>query len=162
MNTDQITVHRQGRNLGPFTLAEINQKLQAGEFAATDLAWPQSAPNWVPLGALPGVLPPAPPPPGGPPPLPAAPMEQGDATGGIIPYKNPKALTAYYLGVFSLVPCLGLILAIPAIILGVMGLKARKVHPQVHGLAHAWIGIIAGTIVILAHGIALALLASRR
>ena len=45
------------------------------------------------------------------------PVEQGDATGGIIPYKNGPALMAYYLGIFSLIPCLGLVLAIPAFVL---------------------------------------------
>ena len=29
---------------------------------------------------------------------------EGDATGGVIPYKNVPALVAYYLGVFSLIP----------------------------------------------------------
>ena len=33
----------------------------------------------------------------------------GDATGGIIPYKNPPALIAYYCGIFSLLPCIGLV-----------------------------------------------------
>ena len=28
--------------------------------------------------------------------------------GAFIPYKNPMGLTAYYLGVFSFIPCLGL------------------------------------------------------
>jgi len=32
---------------------------------------------------------------------------EGDATGGIIPYKNPKALIAYYLGIFSGLPLCG-------------------------------------------------------
>jgi hypothetical protein len=160
---EQITVHRLGQSLGPFTLAEINQKLQTGELEATDLAWPQGAPNWVPLRSIPGILPAAPPP------LPqsyrsaaAAPDEHGDATGGIIPYKNPKALTAYYLGVFSLIPCLGFLLAIAAVVLGTMGLKARKAHPQVHGLAHAWIGIILGVLVIIAHVIAFAVITAQR
>ena len=33
---------------------------------------------------------------------------QGDATGGVIPYKNAPALVAYYLGLFSIFPVLGL------------------------------------------------------
>ena len=33
--------------------------------------------------------------------------EQADATGGVIPYENPRALTAYYLAVFALIPCIG-------------------------------------------------------
>ncbi len=67
-----------------------------------------------------------------------------DNTGGLIPYKNPHALIAYYLGLFSLFPCVGLLLAIPAFILGIMGLKRYKANPIIHGSVHAWIGIIMG------------------
>ena len=69
---------------------------------------------------------------------------EGDATGGIIPYKNPPALIAYYLGLFSLLPLVGLLLGIPAFILGIMGLKKRKQNPEVKGSVHAWIGILMG------------------
>jgi hypothetical protein len=78
--------------------------------------------------------------------------EEGDATGGIIPYKNGPALAAYYLGIFSLLPCIGLVLAIPAFILGIMGLKKRKENPAVKGSVHAWIGIIMGGIFTLGRG----------
>jgi len=74
------------------------------------------------------------------------PLEQGDGTGGIIPYKNGHALIAYYLGVFSIIPCLGLLLAIPALILGIIGLKKRKANPLIKGSVHAWVGIIMGGI----------------
>ena len=74
------------------------------------------------------------------------PTAQGDATGGIIPYKNGHALVAYYLGVFSIIPCFGLLLAIPALILGIIGLKKRKANPLIKGSAHAWVGIIMGGI----------------
>ena len=72
--------------------------------------------------------------------------EQGDATGGVIPYKNGPALAAYYLGIFSLLPCGGLLLAIPALIFGIIGLKRRRENPAVKGSVHAWIGIIMGGI----------------
>ncbi|MGY8766855.1 MAG: DUF4190 domain-containing protein [Pirellulales bacterium] len=78
--------------------------------------------------------------------------EKGDATGGLIPYKNVPALISYYLGVFSIIPCLGLLLAIPAIILGVIGLKKKAKNPLVKGTAHAWVGIIMGTIFTLLWG----------
>jgi hypothetical protein len=77
--------------------------------------------------------------------------DEGDATGGLIPYKNPKALTAYYVGVFSLIPCIGVLLAVVAVVLGVMGLKYAKQHPSARGQAHAIVGIVLGTLVILAH-----------
>ena len=73
-----------------------------------------------------------------------SPANEGDATGGLIPYKNPHALIAYYLGLFSLFPCVGLLLAIPAFILGIIGLQKVKKNPVISGTVHAWIGIIMG------------------
>jgi len=70
----------------------------------------------------------------------------------LIPTKNPNALIAYYLGVFSLIPCLGLILAIPALILGLKGLKFANEHPETKGKAHAWVGIIMGALFTLIWG----------
>ncbi len=81
----------------------------------------------------------------------------GDSTGGVIPYKNPAALTAYYLGLFSLLPCFGLALAIPALILGIIGLQKRRQNPAIKGSVHAWIGIIMGGLFTLIWG-ALAIL----
>lgn len=75
---------------------------------------------------------------------------QADATGGLVPYKNPSALTAYYLSVFSLIPCIGLFLGIPAIVLGIKGLKFQKANPHAAGVAHAWVGIILGSLTSLA------------
>jgi hypothetical protein len=77
--------------------------------------------------------------------------EEGDGTGGLIPYKNPKALSSYYVGVFSLIPCIGFLLAIVAIVLGFMGLKYAKAHPTAKGQAHAIVGILLGTLVLLGH-----------
>jgi hypothetical protein len=62
----------------------------------------------------------------------------------IIPYKNAPALIAYYLGIFSLIPCTGLITGIIAFILGLKGLKNVKEHPEAKGKVHAWIGILCG------------------
>lgn len=88
--------------------------------------------------------------PGGTPP--PTPQGEGDATGGVIPYKNPAALTAYYLGLFSLLPCLGILLAIPAFILGIIGLRKRKQNPAIRGGVHAWIGVIMGGLFTLIWG----------
>lgn len=82
----------------------------------------------------------------------AAAADQGDATGGIIPYKNPPALTAYYCGIFSLVPFLGIFVGIPALILGIVGLKKKKANPAISGTAHAWVGIILGSLTTLLWG----------
>ena len=72
------------------------------------------------------------------------PSAEGDATGGMIPYKNPHALTAYYLGIFSGLPLLGLPIGIAAFVLGLKGLRARKENPVIKGSVHAAIGIGCG------------------
>lgn len=65
-------------------------------------------------------------------------------TAKVIPYKNPKALTAYYLGLCSGLPLIGLPLGIASFVLGIQGLQARQRDPAIHGSAHAWIGIGCG------------------
>jgi hypothetical protein len=88
--------------------------------------------------------------------LPPQPTE-GDATGGVIPYKNVPALLAYYFGLFSLLPCVGLLLAVPALILGIIGLSKRKKNPAIKGSVHAWIGIVMGGLFTLIWGAVLVL-----
>ncbi|MDY7010171.1 MAG: hypothetical protein SVV80_05390 [Planctomycetota bacterium] len=68
----------------------------------------------------------------------------GDATGGLIPYKNVPALVTYYLGILSLIPGVGLILGLAAFVLGIAGLVKADKHPEVKGQVHAWVGIIIG------------------
>jgi hypothetical protein len=72
---------------------------------------------------------------------------QGDATGGVIPYKNVPALAAYYIGIVSLLCCfVGLPVGIAAVVLGIMGLQKRARQPEVKGSVHAWIGIVCGVL----------------
>jgi hypothetical protein len=75
---------------------------------------------------------------------------EATALGGLIPYKNSSALTAYYLGVFSLVCG---ILSIPAVIFGIMGLKFALLHPELKGKAHAWVGIVLGGVTTLLYAV---------
>jgi hypothetical protein len=81
--------------------------------------------------------------------------DEGDATGGIIPYKNPKALIAYYLGIFSGFPVIGFFFAVPALVLGIMGLRDRNRNPVIKGSIHAGIGIGCGAIFTLLWGAAI-------
>jgi hypothetical protein len=69
-----------------------------------------------------------------------------DAVEVFIPYKNPKGLIAYYLGLFSFIPCFGLLLGPAGIILGIMGLRYSKAHPEARGAGHAIAGIVLGAI----------------
>lgn len=83
-----------------------------------------------------------------PPPLAAAP--EGDATGGLIPYKNKHALIGYYMSIGGLllmcVPLLGLAYGIAVIYCGIKGRKNAIEHPEVKGSVHAWIAIVGGVI----------------
>ena len=65
-----------------------------------------------------------------------------DRVAGMIPYKNPAALIAYYLGVFSVIPCFPI--GIAAFVMGIIGLINVRREPQVRGTVHAWIGIVMG------------------
>jgi len=78
------------------------------------------------------------------------PPAQGDATGGVIPYKNMPALLAYYLGILSLLCCFVAVpLGIVSLVLGIVGLQRRAANPAIHGTAHAWIGIVLGVLNII-------------
>ena len=80
---------------------------------------------------------------------------EGDSTGGLIPYKNPKALIEYYLGIVSGFPLLGLPFGVAAFVLGILGLRDRKKNPVIKGSAHAWVGIGCGGIFSLLWGLLL-------
>jgi hypothetical protein len=112
-----------------------------GQYAGGQYAGGQYAGGQYPGGQYPGGQP-----------YPGYQPNQGDGTGGLIPYKNPQALIAYYLGLFSLIPILGVFLGIAAFILGIRGLSARKLNPVIKGSAHAWIGIIMGGFMTLIWG----------
>jgi hypothetical protein len=68
-----------------------------------------------------------------------------------IPYHNPMGLIAYYLGVFSFIPCLGLLLGPAAFILGILGVRYRNRNPTAGGLGHAISGIVMGSLTSLAN-----------
>ncbi len=81
----------------------------------------------------------------------SAPSAGSDFASTIIPYKNVKALVAYYLGIFSMIPLLGLILTLPALILGFAGLAQARARPHTKGIIHCWVGIITAIISLSYH-----------
>lgn len=52
----QIYVGKNGQQLGPFSLEEINRKLADGTFAGTDLGWYEGAAGWAALSSIAGVV----------------------------------------------------------------------------------------------------------
>lgn len=69
-----------------------------------------------------------------------------DATGGLIPYKNPLGLIGYYAGVFSLIPIVGLLLGPAALVLGILGLRYSRLYPTARGGGHSIAGIVLGSL----------------
>ena len=53
-------------------------------------------------------------------------------------------MIAYYMGIFSLIPVIGLFLGLGAFFCGLTGLKHVREHPESHGKVHSWVGIILG------------------
>lgn len=63
----QIFVNKNGQQLGPYTVEQLQQYLAMGDLAAEDLAWHEGLPEWITVGALvnPAGVPAPPMPPGG-------------------------------------------------------------------------------------------------
>jgi hypothetical protein len=142
---------------GPCPATDLANRHSSGELPATTQVCAEGTKAWQPIHAVfagTGLVPP--PPPLAPPPIPV----EGDATGGLIPYKNAPALIAYYLGIFGLIPLLGPLLAIPAFILGIIGLRKRAKTPAIKGAVHAWIGIVLGAFSIGYHLLIVAAIAA--
>ena len=135
-----------GKEYGPVSAGQLTQWLAENRVNGQTLVRDEGG-NWKPLGehaafaSLRAAGQP-PPMPGGAPP----PGSPSDAVSTIIPYRNAAALTAYYLAVFSVIPCLGALLGIAALVLGLRGLKFVKQYPAAKGTVHAWIGVVIGGI----------------
>jgi len=51
-----IHINRNGQQLGPYTLEQVNQYLTAGSLVPTDQAFTEGMPAWAPLETIPGVV----------------------------------------------------------------------------------------------------------
>ena len=125
---------------GPINPTELRSWISQNRCNSNTLVEVDGSGNWVKLGTLADFA--------------AAlgqqqpPASKGDGgVSSVIPYKNKQALIAYYLGVFC-IACPPL-LCLPAMILGIIGLRNVRANPEVKGTAHAWIGIVSGTVFLL-------------
>jgi uncharacterized protein DUF4339 len=174
----QIYVGKNGQQLGPFSLEEINRKLADGTFAGSDLAWYEGAVGWAPLSSVAGVvIPPAPaaPAPAAAAPAPAAtpaaipvrpnvPIVQPPAGPGK-PYKTMARIGWILLGVtlvISFIPILGcgswiLVwpVAVAAIILGIIVMSRGATG---HGIALIIASIVLVPVALVAPIVSTALL----
>jgi len=62
----------------------------------------------------------------------------------VIPTGNPAALIGYYLGIVSLIPFLGCITCIPALVCGIIGLIKVSKEPAASGKMHSIVAIALG------------------
>ena len=67
-------------------------------------------------------------------------VSQEGGFSSLIPPNTP-ALWAYYLGIASMICFLT---AVPAFIMGIIGVRHANLHPEAKGKIHAWVGIILG------------------
>ena len=63
----KILIHREGQQFGPYSIAEVQSYLAAGQLQPTDSAWHEGLPDWIPLDQIAGAVgtasaPPPPPP----------------------------------------------------------------------------------------------------
>ncbi len=111
---------------------------------------PPPPPERAPPVAMPNAIPHAPPPL---PPAAGDPVRYhesaGSGLGVLVPTKNPHSLWSYYLGIFSLFPCLGVATGVTAVILGVMAIKRFNANPAIRGRTHAIVGIVAGALCVV-------------
>ncbi len=129
------------KEYGPITAEQLRDWMTQQRVNAQTLVLADGATEWKPLSTFPELVALSSPPAYATATVTATP---DNPVSVVIPYKNPKALIAYYCGIFSLIPCVGIPLGIVALILGILGLKAANAHPSAHGKVHAWVGIVLG------------------
>lgn len=150
----QIHIARDGKQLGPFSLDEVNRQLAAGTLSLSDNAWYEGAAGWAPLSSVPGVTGGAP---GSGPTIPAAttpsmPTAPTPAGGPVVPAPTRSAPTeplAIWSLVLSIVGflgfcCGGSILEIGAIVCGHLALSKINANPALQGRGLALAGLIIG------------------
>ena len=59
----EIHIHKDGQQLGPYTIEETYRYVQEGRLLQADLAWHEGAADWKPLSDVLGIRQPSPPPP---------------------------------------------------------------------------------------------------
>jgi hypothetical protein len=51
-----ITIIKNGKQLGPYSTDEVNRKLTEGTLSELDMAWHEGLTNWSPLNSIAGVV----------------------------------------------------------------------------------------------------------
>lgn len=147
----QIHVARDGKELGVFSLEEINGQLSAGTLRPGDMAWYEGAAGWAALSTVPGVVAATP---GATPP--AAPLTPATTTAAPAPLVAPRkseqlavlSLIFSILGLFGF--CCGFFMtaAIAGIVCGHVALSRIKANPELEGRGLALAGVVIGYVAV--------------
>ncbi len=140
----QVHIARDGKQLGPFSLEEINRQLAAGTLSLTDNAWYEGAAGWAPLSTVPGVTATAP---GGVPPI--SPAAVTTVPAPLVPQRKTEQLAVLSL-IFSLLGLFGfccgffLMAGIAGVVCGHVALSRIKANSELEGHGLALTGVILG------------------
>ena len=147
-----VTIHKNGQQLGPFSEAQVAEMLRSGMLEQDDLAWAPDMTDWKPLSSFSffqtqsNQLPP--------------PISGVANTPSKVVQKNePLTIWSLVLGIISILGCSigGFIVGIPAVICGHIGLSRIKRQPSLGGRGMAIAGLITGYLGILTLPIAASL-----
>jgi hypothetical protein len=131
-----------GNEYGPVSAGQVKNWIAENRVEKKTPVIPKGGTDWVFLGSLPEFDA------AFANPLPMVSSAKGsksaDGFNKVIPYQNARALAACCLGVFSVIPPIGALLGLPALVLGILGLRFRRRNPEAGGSVHAWIGIVLG------------------
>ena len=140
----QIHVARDGKELGVFSLEEINRQLASGTLRLTDLAWHEGAAGWAALATVPGVT--------------SAPASSAASVSPtaiavtpavVVPQRKSEQLAVLslifsILGVFGFCCGFFLMAGIAGIVCGHIALSRIKANPELEGHGLAMAGLVIG------------------
>jgi hypothetical protein len=144
----QIHVARDGKELGVYSLEEVNRQLAAGTLRLTDQAWYEGAAGWAALSTVPGVSAAAPTPVS---PVPVTATAAAPVV--VVPIRKTEPLATLSL-IFSILGLCGfccgffLMAAIAGIVCGHIALSRIKANPELEGHGLAIAGLVIGYVAI--------------
>jgi len=147
----QIHVARDGKELGVYSLEEVNRQLAAGTLRLTDQAWYEGAAGWAALSTVPGVSAAAPA--SAPAATPVSPAAVVPTAAVVVPQRKTEQLATLSL-IFSILGLCGfccgffLMAAIGGIVCGHVALSRIKANPELEGHGLAMAGLIIGYVAV--------------
>jgi hypothetical protein len=147
-----ITIHKNGQQLGPYSEAQVNEMIRSGSISHEDLAWSPGMDEWKPLSSILNLH--------NQPTQPTPPMQRiGNSPSLVVNKNEPLSIWSLVLGIISIVGCFlgGFLAGIPAVICGHIGLSRIKRQPSLGGRGMAIAGLITGYLGILSLPIAASL-----